>query len=481
MTAAAPSPASPTRSKAPAPSPTPARPTANVGRAPGPRDRIGLRNVARFATGTLPFLRGMADRYGDVVQMKIFGKEYFLVSHPDDIENVLVKQAASMGRDEYIETLKRTLGEGLLTSDGDLWKHQRKLMSQAFTPKRIRSYGDTMASVTEASLHYRDGDLVNIHAEMSRITMEVVAAVLFGATIGQREFDLVGKSMETLNTYYANSPEAILILPRWVPTPLNMRVNAAVERLDGLIYSIIAKRRAARSSSKVGDGAEPTRDLLDVLLSAQDDGGSAMSDQQLRDEAMTLFLAGHETTALALAHTFYLLSKHPHVEQRLRAELDDVLGDRLPTAEDAKQLVYTERVLKEAMRLYPPAWTTGRQVNEEVMVGGYRVPVGSQILVSQWVVHRDARFYPDPEAFDPDRWEPERAKIIPRYAYFPFGGGPRICIGNHFAMLEATLILAIVLRRFHFELLPGQTLAFNPSVTLRQKGPGLQMRVRAQR
>jgi cytochrome P450 len=396
-----------------------------------------------------------------------------------------------MGRDEYIETLKRTLGEGLLTSDGDLWKHQRKLMAQAFTPKRIRGYGDTMASVVGGTLRYHDGEVVNIHAEMSRITMEVVAAVLFGATIGPREFALVGKSMETLNTYYANSPEAVLILPRWVPTPLNMQVNAAVERLDGLIYAIIAKRRAARSraqgsdkggdpSDPSGDSAEAQRDLLDVLLGAQDDGGAGMSDQQLRDEAMTLFLAGHETTALALAHTFYLLSKHPEVERRLRAELDAVLGDRLPNADDVKQLVYTERVLKESMRLYPPAWTTGRQANEDVVVGGYHVPKGSQILTSQWVVHRDSRFFPDPEAFDPDRWEPERAKLIPRYAYFPFGGGPRICIGNHFAMMEATLILAIVARRFHFELLPGQTLTFNPSVTLRQKGPGLNMRVRPQ-
>lgn len=483
MTAAAPTPAHTAQKGSPRATPPAkanAATTANTGRAPGPRDRYGLRNVARFSTGTLKFLRGLADRYGDVVQLKIFGKEYFLVSHPDDIESVFIKHAASMGRDEYIETLKRTLGEGLLTSDGDLWKHQRKLMAQAFTPKRIRSYGDTMATVTEGALHYREGEVVNIHAEMSRITMEVVAAVLFGATIGPREFELVGKSMETLNTYYANSPEAILILPRWVPTPLNMKVNAAVERLDGLIYSIIAKRRAARSSGKGSDAADEQRDLLDVLLNAQDDGGAGMSDQQLRDEAMTLFLAGHETTALALAHTFYALSKHPEIERRLRAELDEVLGDRLPTADDVKQLVYTERVLKESMRLFPPAWTTGRQANEDVMVGGYRVPAGSQILLSQWVVHRDSRFFPDPEAFDPDRWEPERAKIIPRYAYFPFGGGSRICIGNHFAMMEATLILAIVLRRFHFELLPGQTLAFNPSVTLRQKGPGLQMRVREQ-
>lgn len=479
MTAAAASPVTP--SKKPR-AQEPARPSAvGVGVPPGPQSRYGFANVVRFAGGTLPFLRELADRYGDVVKLRMLGKEFVMVNHPDDIEAVLVKHAAVMGRDAYIDTLKRTLGEGLLTSEGDLWKHQRKLMSQAFTPKRIRTYGDTMASVTAGALHYREDEVVNIHAEMSRITMEVVAAVLFGATIGPREFELVGKSMETLNTYYANSPEAVLLLPRWVPTPLNLRVTSAVESLDGLIYSIIAKRRASRAQARSAPPAEEQRDLLDVLLNAQDDGGEVMSDQQLRDEAMTLFLAGHETTALALAHTFYLLSKHPEVEKRLRAELDAVLGDRLPNADDMKQLVFTERVLKEAMRLYPPAWTTGRQANEDVTIGGYHIPKGSQMLVSQWVVHRDARFFPDPEAFDPDRWEPERAKMIPRYAYFPFGGGPRICIGNHFAMLEATLILAIVLRRYHFELLPGQTLTFNPSVTLRQRGPGLKMRVHAQR
>jgi cytochrome P450 len=200
-----------------------------------------------------------------------------------------------------------------------------------------------------------------------------------------------------------------------------------------------------------------------------------MGDRQLRDEAMTLFLAGHETTALTLAHTLYLLATHPEVERRLHDELASVVGDRLPTADDARALPYAERVLKESMRLYPPAWTTGREAAEDVDVGGYRIPKGSQILASQWVVHRDPRWFPEPERFDPDRWSPERAAQIPRYAYFPFGGGPRVCIGNHFAMLEATLMLAVIVGRWRLELLPGQRLAFKPSVTLRQAGPGLRV------
>jgi cytochrome P450 len=236
-----------------------------------------------------------------------------------------------------------------------------------------------------------------------------------------------------------------------------------------LIYQIIARRRAG----------EARDDLLGTLLAAQDDDGARMADGQLRDEAMTLFLAGHETTALALAHTLYLLGTHPEVAERLRAELDAVLGDRLPGAEDARALPFTERVLKESLRLYPPAWTTGREAAEEVVVGGYCIPKGAQILASPWVVQRDARWFPDPERFDPDRWEGQRGKEIPRFAYFPFGGGPRVCIGQHFAMLEATLMLAVIARRWRVELLPGQQLTFKPSVTLRQAGEGLRARVTA--
>jgi cytochrome P450 len=372
-----------------------------------------------------------------------------------------------MGRDEYVEILQRTLGMGLLTSDGELWKRQRKLMAQAFTPKRIRTYAETMVKVTDAGLTWRDGDEVNLHQEMSRLTMEVVAEVLFGANIGQGEVQRVRESMEVINEYYANSWEAVLKLPNWVPTPRNVRVNRAIEELDGLIYQIIAQRRAG----------EKRDDLLGTLIDALDEGGAGMTDQQLRDESITLFLAGHETTALALAYTLYLLGKYPEVEKRVVAELDEVLGGRLPTAADVKQLPYLDRVVKESMRLYPPAWTTGREAMDEFELRGVRIPKGSQLLMSEWVVHRDPRWFPNPEAFDPDRWEPEKVAGMPRYAYFPFGGGPRVCIGNHFAMMEAMLMLAIIVQRHHLELVPGQRLELAPSVTLRPKGPGVRARV----
>lgn len=437
-------------------------------RAPGPPAHFGVRNLVGFARDQLGLLRGVADAYGDVARIVVLGREFFLVTHPDDIDAVLVKHARIMLRDEYAEVLERALGKGLLTSDGDLWKQQRKLMAQAFVPRRIQSYGAAMARVTEAGLgRWRDGAEVNLHHEMSRLTMEVVADVLFGSELAPGDVALVGASMEAINEFFANSPEALVKLAPWVPTPRNRRVARAVAHLDSLVYRIIAARRAA----------PPRDDLLGTLLAAQDEAGARMSDRQLRDEAMTLFLAGHETTALALAHTLYLLATHPDVERRLHAELASVLGGRLPTADDARALPYTERVLKESMRLYPPAWTTGREAGEDVDVGGYRIPKGAQILVSQWVVHRDARWFPEPERFDPERWLPERAKAIPRYAYFPFGGGPRVCIGNHFAMLEATLMLALIASRWRVELLPGQRLAFRPAVTLRQAGPGLRARL----
>lgn len=437
-------------------------------RPPGPPGVYGVRNIVRFAREQLTMLRDFADRYGDVVEMKVLGTPFFLISHPDDVEAVLVKHARVMLRDEYVVVLERALGKGLLTSDGELWKRQRKLMAQAFVPKRIHAYGGAMVRVTDAALRpWRDGQTINLHQEISRVTMEVVADVLFGAGIAPEDVRLVRDAMEVVNAFMANSPEAILRLPAWVPTPRNLGMNRAVKQIDELVYRIIANRRAG----------EPRDDLLGTLLAAQDDDGARMSDQQLRDEVITLFLAGHETTALLLAHTLYVLSKHPDVERRLHAELTSVLGGRLPTADDVRALPYTERVLKETMRLYPPAWTTGREAAEDVEIGGYVLPKGAQILTSQWVVHRDPRWFPNPEGFDPDRWAPERAKEIPRFAYFPFGGGPRICIGNHFAMMEATLILAIIAQRFRIELLPGQRLDFKPSVTLRQAGPGLRVRV----
>ncbi|MBX3275516.1 MAG: cytochrome P450 [Sandaracinaceae bacterium] len=435
--------------------------------APGPKDHLGLTNIFRWASDQLGLLTKLKAQYGDVVQMSVVGSPWVLVSHPHDIETALVKNAKIMGRDQYITILQRTLGHGLLTSDGELWRRQRKLMSVAFTPKKIHGYAETMVRVgADALAPWRDGMEINVHAEMSRLTMEVVAEVLFGTGVTKADVETVSHAMEVINDYYANSPEAVVMLPEWVPTPRHLRMRRAVESIDAVLFRIIAARRAS---------GEVKADLLGTLLAAQDDEGAGMTDRQLRDEAVTLFLAGHETTALALAHTLYLLSKYPDVARRVRAELAETVGDRRPGADDVKRLVYTGWVLKESMRLYPPAWTTGREATEDLELGGYHIPKGAQLLFSQWVVHRDPRWFPNPEAFDPERWRDEAS--LPRYAYFPFGGGPRTCIGNHFAMMEATLLLALVVQRYRVDLLPGERLMLRPSVTLRQKGPGLRARI----
>jgi cytochrome P450 len=433
----------------------------------GPAGRLGVRNLVNFVRGNLPWLQSLAAEHGDIVRMRMLGSWWFIVSHPDDIEKMLVKDARVMQRDSTIGIVRRILGRGLLTSEGNLWKRQRKLMSQAFTPKRIADYATAMVRVGDVGLRrWKDGATTNLHHEMSRLTMEIVADVLFGASMDASEVKVVSDAMEVANEFFSGSPEAMLKIPKWVPTPRNVGMNRAVAQLDRVVYDIIAQRR---------DG-QPKNDLLGTLLAARDDDGSGMNDRQLRDEVMTLFLAGHETTSLTLAHTLYLLSKNPEIEKRLYEEIKNVLGDRLPTAQDARSLPLADWVLKETMRLYPPAWSTGRETTEPYEIRGHEIPVGSQLMASQWIVHRDARWYPDPERFDPDRWSPERAKDIPRYAYFPFGGGPRVCIGNHFAMMEATLILAMILQRFHVELLPGEKLELSPAVTLRQKGDGLRVK-----
>ena len=429
-----------------------------------------VRNLVRYARRPLDFLSGLAERHGDVVEVPMIGaRPWFMINHPADIEELLIKRHADVGRDEYVQVLRRALGQGLLTSDGELWRRQRKLASAAFTPRRIRTYADAMVRVAEVAIApWREGQVVNLHEELSRITMEVVAEVLFGASVGARDVAAVRRSMEVINRFFANSPEAILRVPAWFPTPLNRAMNRAVARIDELVFQILEGRRAG----------PPRDDLLGSLLDARDDDGRGMSDRQLRDETITLFLAGHETTALALAAVFYLLAKHPAEEARLHAELDAVLGGRLPTEADVAALPRTGQVLKEAMRLFPPAWVSGREVTRSFALAGRTLPVGAQILFSQWVVHRDPRWYPDPEAFVPDRWAGEAPKARPRFAYFPFGGGPRVCIGNHFATMEATLLIATIASRFHLELLPNERLELAPSVTLRPRGGGVRVRVR---
>jgi len=429
---------------------------------------LGLRNVHAMLRHPLEHLQFLAEHHGDIVEMPMLSQNWLILSHPDDLETLLVTHHASLRRDDFTVYLRRILGEGLLTSDGELWKRQRRLASTAFTPKRIRSYAAAMSAVTERGLgRVEPGRVVRLHEVMSRLTMEVVAEVLFGAGITDADVQRVSSAMGVMNHLAAHSPEAALRLPGWLPTPNHRALAIALADIDALVHRIIGDRRRS---------GETRDDLLSHLLAATDDDGSRMSDKQLRDETITLFLAGHETTSLALSHALYLLGRHPDVLRRVQAEVDEVLGGRLPTEGDVSKLSYTERVIKEAMRLYPPAWVLGREVAQTIELAGRTVPVGTQVMASQWILHRDPRWWPRPEAFDPDRFLPEVVKTRPRFAYVPFGGGPRVCIGNHFAMMEAVLMLAIILSRWDVELLPHEELRFAPAVTLQPKDGGVRVR-----
>lgn len=399
-----------------------------------------------------------AAEYGPVSNLPLLFEPYVLVRDPELIQQSLTQGQTVMRKDRFTRELDRVLGKGLVTSEGELWRTQRKLVAHAFTPRRIRTYGDAMVAAAHRSLaDWSDGQEIQIHRAMAELTLDVVGRTLFDANVRDTARE-VGEALHVISDYYADVLESPIKPPAWWPSPRMIRFRRAIRNVDQIVNGIIEERR--RSGEDRGD-------LLSALLQAQDEKGGGMSDRQLRDECITLFLAGHETTSIALSHTLYLLSQHPEIETRVYQESVAVLGDRRATADDFARLELTERVIKESMRLYPPVYAIGRQLLEDYELGGYHLPKGVTLLFAQWVTHRRPELFPDPLRFDPDRWLPEGAKTIHKYAYFPFGGGPRICIGNHFAMMEAVLLLATLIRAYHFHLLEGQTLELKPSVTLR--------------
>ncbi len=433
---------------------------------PGPQRTLpGARLLDYFAfrRDPLRFLAQLARDYGDVAQFHIGPQRVFLLNHPALIKDVLVTHQDSFMKGRALQRAKRLLGEGLLTSEGAHHRRQRRLAQPAFHRQRIESYGAVMVDYAARSgERWRDKETLDIAHEMMRLTLAIVGQTLFAADV-ESEADEIGGALTEIMELFQ-----LLMLPyaeylEKLPLPAMRRFQRARAQLDSVIYRIIEERRR---------GGKDRGDLLSMLLLAQDEEGDGgrMTDEQLRDEVMTIFLAGHETTANALAWTWYLLAQHPEVETKLHAEIDAVLENgRRPTVADLPRLRYTEMVLAESMRLYPPAWTIGRLALKDFRAGEYVVPAGSLVLLSQFVTHRDPRFFPDPTRFDPERWTPEAKEARPQYAYFPFGGGPRRCIGEGFAWMEGTLLIATIARRWRMRLVPSHPVVPHPRLTLRPK------------
>ena len=432
-------------------------PSIHSGLPPGPRGTLLGGNIHQFRTDILDFLLETARDYGPLASFRVGPRQVFLASGPDLIEQVLVTDAQRYIKHFGARAFKPVLGNGLVTSEGAFWHRQRKLIQPAFLKTRVQSYAPVMAELTNQMLNsWTPGKRVQIDFEFEVLTSKIALKTLFDLDDrGDRErFDGVLKLAFNLMN---ERLRRIFKLPLWLPTPANRRLKRAVAELDQTVQSFIA---AGRSRQHPGD------DLLSRLLVAQHEDGTRMSDRQLRDEAMTLYLAGHETTALTLAWSWYLLSQHRRVEEKLVSEWKRVLRGAPPSSAHLSRLPYTAAVIAESMRLFPPVYVIGREATTELELGGYRVKPGYTVLMSQWVNHRDPKYFPEPEEFRPERWEHGFSKRIPKFAYYPFGGGQRICVGSAFALMEAAIIIAAVGQRYRFTLDPDAVIGIKTQITL---------------
>lgn len=431
---------------------------------PGPRPRFPGADLLKVLPpkDPLAFLSGVAREFGDIAHYRAGRQHVVLLNDPELIRQVLVTDSPMFTKSRVMQRTKVLLGEGLLTSEGTFHRRQKRLVQPAFHRQRIEGYAARMVELAaQFRDRWRDNATLDIHREMMRLTLAIVARTLFSTQVEQEAADLGAAVTALLNLF----PFLVLPFSEWVeklPIGPSRKAARAVERLDATIYRMIQSRRA---QPEAGD------DLLALLLETQDsegDGGR-MTDRQIRDECMTLFVAGHETTAVALTWTWYLLSQNPAVEARLHAEIDSVIGDRLPTFDDLPQLRYAEMVFAESMRLYPPAWTVARMNSRPYSIASYTLPPRTLFMMSEWVMHHDPRYFPDPFRFDPERWTQEARPARPKFSYFPFGGGPRQCIGEQFARTEGILLLVTLAQPWKMRLVPGHRVEPQPRITLRPK------------
>jgi cytochrome P450 len=436
---------------------------------PSPPGRFLTGHAGEMLRDAAQFLLRAHASYGDVVRLRLGPRTAFALFHPDHIYHVLVKHRENYTKQSrgYVK-LRHVLGNGLLTSEGDFWLRQRRLLQPAFAPVRLAGFAAAMVSATEEMAKSWEpaaglGEAIDVADEMMRLTMRIVGETLLGTDVTSEASD-VGAALALVIDEVSRRIHTPWNFLERLPVASNRRYERALQRLDLAVQKIIDEHRAQPAR------ASRSQDLLTMLMAARDEEtGTQMSDKQLRDEVMTFFLAGHETTAKALTWTFYLLSQHVGVRSRLEREVETVLGSRSATAEDLPKLSYAKLVIQESMRLFPPVWAVARMTMQDDQIGDVTIPAGSPVLLSQYVTHRHRGFWDNPEGFDPDRFLPDRSEGRHPYAYFPFGAGPRICIGNHFAMLESVLILATITSRWSLNLIPGRPVIPESRVTLRPK------------
>jgi cytochrome P450 len=424
------------------------------------------------------YVLSAAREFGDLVYMRLANQHAYLVSHPDAIRDVLVTHQNNFVKSRILERARVLLGQGLLTSEGDLHTRQRRLVQPAFHRDRLAGYAQHMVACAEKARDQLKPGELDIWEAMTHLTLAIVGRTLFSADVSSDASQIGG----ALTQIFSLFDTLLMPFSEWLmklPVPAMKKFERARDQLDRVVYGLINERR---KSGPNGQGIKDEGDLLSMLLLARDEDASQMSDKQVRDEALTLLLAGHETTANALTWAWYLLSQNPGAEAQLHREIDETLGGRLPTFDDIPRLTYSTGVFAEALRLYPPAWAIGRRAVKDFTIGEFTIPARSIILMSPWVVHRDPRWFPAPEKFDPTRWSSNEtggeAEKRPKFSYFPFGGGARVCIGERFAWAEGVLVLATLAQKWRMDLVPGHPVEAQAKITLRPKF-GMRMRVTA--
>ena len=450
---------------------------------PGPLGEPFFGSGRRFADDPFEFLRDCADAYGDIVRFQLGPQETYMLTNPADIQRVLVGDAQKYRKATFGDgAIDSLLGDGLLMSDGETWRKQRDLATPAFHPKRLSGLTEMMADHAKQTVDsWEAGDQIDVQLEMARLTVRIIVNAMFGTDVDEKRVQSVQENLEPLGARFEPNPKRFIV-PDWAPTEANREFDTALAELEAVIDDLLAERRGTQQDPTVDPAGEAIEggvpgaaadedmpmDLASILLRAYDRG--EQTDKNLRDELVTILLAGHDTTALTLTYTWYLLSEHPEAARRIHREVDEVVGDGRPGLHDIQQLEFTEQVLNEAMRMYPPVYTLFRESQVGVKHGGYRLPANAMLMIPQWVVHRSSRWWDQPDRFKPDRWTNQRRSDRPRFAFFPFGGGPRMCIGKRFSLMEAKLIVATVAQQYDLEY-TGPQMELRGSLTMHPQHP----------